>query len=136
MTQMQTTRGLLTASTALRVLVAVVLIGHGLIHLMGMFLAWGLGQPGDLRYTDLPTGPGSGPALVLGGLWLLACLSLVAAGIALVLRRPTWWGLAAAGVVWSLPVIILHRQIAIAGLVVDLLVLVLLALTWRPGKRA
>lgn len=134
MVAMQTDRGLLTAPTTLRVLVAVVLVGHGVIHLMGMFLSWGLGQPGELRYADLPMGPRSGPALVLGGLWLLACVAFLASGVAVVLRRPIWWWLASTGVVCSLPVVILHWQIAVAGLAVDLLVIVGLALTWNRGR--
>lgn len=135
MASVQTARGPLTAPTALPVPAAVVLVGHGVIHLTGMFLSWGLGRPGELRYTNLPMGPGSGPALVLGGLWLLARVSFSASGVAVVLRRPIWWWLAGAGVICSLPVVILHWQIAVAGLAVDLLMIVGLALTWNRGRR-
>jgi hypothetical protein len=37
--------------------VGVVLIAHGLIHLMGTALQWRIGEVGDLRYADAAVRP-------------------------------------------------------------------------------
>ncbi len=43
----------------LRTLAAVVLLIHGLVHLMGVALLWRWGQPGELRYDHVHPAPGT-----------------------------------------------------------------------------
>ena len=109
---------------------AVVIAAHGLVHLMGVALLWKLGQPGQLRYADAVPAPGSAGAYVVGGLWLVAAVLFVTAAVLLVAGRPAWRVIALAGVVISAPVIGLAPGQAVAGLVVDGLVLVLVAVSW------
>jgi hypothetical protein len=109
---------------------AVVIAAHGLIHLMGMALLWKLGQPGGLRYADAVPAPGSAAAYLVGGLWLAAAVLFVTAAVLLVTGRPAWRMKTLAAVVVSVPAIGLAPGQAVAGLVVDGLILALLAVSW------
>jgi hypothetical protein len=120
----------------LTVIAAVAVIAaHGLIHLMGVALLWKLGEPGGLRYADAVPAPGSAAAYLVGGLWLLAAVLFVTAAVLLAAGRAAWRMTALAAVVVSVPVIGLMPGQAVAGLVVDGLVLALVAVSWlRIGK--
>jgi hypothetical protein len=109
---------------------AVVVAAHGLVHLMGVALLWKLGEPGQLRYAYAVPAPGAAAGYLVGGLWLVAALLFVAAAVLLVGGRSAWRMTALAGVVVSAPVIGLAPGQAVAGLVVDGLVLVLVAVSW------
>jgi hypothetical protein len=109
---------------------AVIIVAHGLAHMMGVALLWKLGQPGALRYADVVPAAGSTAAYLVGGLWLAAAVLFVAAGVLLAAGRSAWRPVALAAVVISVPVIGLAPAQAVAGLVVDGLVLVLVAIGW------
>jgi uncharacterized integral membrane protein len=119
--------------SAARSIAAVVLAGHGVVHLLGVPLQWRLGEPGALRYADAYPEPGTAAGFVAGAGWLAAgLLFLVVAG--LVARRdPCWRIVALAAVVISVPVLVLNASTAAAGLVIDVAVVVALILT---GRRA
>jgi hypothetical protein len=113
---------------------ALVLAGHGLVHLMGVALLWKLGEPGPLRYSDAAPAPGSTAGYLVGGLWLAATVLFVLAAALLVARRAEWRLAALAGVIISVPVIGLAPGKAVAGLVVDGLVLLLIAVSWLRAR--
>jgi len=118
------------------VIAAAVLIAvHGLIHLMGVSLLWKLGEPGQLRYADAVPEPGTAAAYTVGGLWLAAAVLFVAAAVLLAAGRAAWRMTALAGVVVSAPVIGLAPGQAVAGLAVDGLVLVLVAVSWLRTRQ-
>jgi hypothetical protein len=50
---------------------------------MGVSLLWQLGEPGQLRYADAVPEAGSAAAYAVGGLWLLAAVLFMAAGVLL-----------------------------------------------------
>jgi hypothetical protein len=119
---------------------AVIFAAHGLVHLMGVALLWKLGEPGQLRYSDAVPAPGSTAGYLVGGLWLAAAVLFVIAGIMLVARRAAWRLVALTAVALSVPVIALAPGRAVAGLVIDGLVLVFAATSWlasstRAGRR-
>ena len=114
--------------------VAVVIAVHGLIHLMGVALLWKMGEPGGLRYADAVPASGSAAGYLAGGLWLLATVLFVAAAVLLAAGRPTWRLTALAGVAVSVPVIGLMPGQAVAGLVIDGLILVLVAASWLHAR--
>jgi hypothetical protein len=93
------------------------------------------GDRGQLRYADAVPAPGSAGAYVVGGLWLVAAVLFVTAAILLVAGRTAWRVTALAGVVISAPVIGLAPGQAVAGLVVDGLVLVLVAVSWLHTRK-
>jgi hypothetical protein len=109
---------------------AVVIAAHGLIHLMGVALLWKLGQPGQLRYANAVPEPGSVAAYAVGSLWLVAAVLFVIAAVLLAAGRAMWRVTALAGVLVSAPVIGLSPGQAVAGLVVDGLVLALVTASW------
>jgi hypothetical protein len=111
----------------------VVIAAHGLVHLMGVALLWRLGEPGQLRYADAVPTPGTGAAYVAGGLWLVAAVLFVTAAMLLATGR-AWRLCALAGVAVSAPVIGLAPGQAVAGLVVDGLVLVLVTASWLRAR--
>jgi hypothetical protein len=112
---------------------AVVIAAHGLVHLMGVSLLWKLGEPGQLRYADAVPAPGTVAGYLVGGLWLAAAVLFVMAAVLLVTGRP--WRLAAlAGVAVSVPVIGLAPGLAVAGLVVDGLILALVVVSWLRAR--
>ncbi len=114
---------------------AVVIAAHGLVHLMGVALLWKLGQPGQLRYADAAPAAGSAGAYVVGGLWLVAVVLFVTAAVLLVAGLAAWRVTALAGVLISVPVIGLAPGQAVAGLVVDGLVLLLVAVSWLRARK-
>lgn len=117
----------LTASTLpLRVVVALVLIGHGLIHVMGFVLFLRLGEPGDLRYAGALPEPGTLAGTTVGILWLATAGVFLASAVFLLAARPRWRHLTLAGAVISVPLVVLNLHMAVAGFIVDA---VLLALT-------
>jgi hypothetical protein len=113
---------------------AVIIAAHGLVHLMGVSVLWKLGEPGQLRYADAVPAPGSAAGYFVGGLWLAAAALFVSAGILLVARKAAWRLVALAAVALSVPVIALAPGRAVAGLVIDGLVLVFIAATWLASS--
>lgn len=117
------------------VVVALFLALHGLVHLMGVALLWKLAEPGDLTYADAVPTPGSVAGYVVGGLWLFAGGLLVAAAWLYIGRNTHWRMLAVCGALLSSVVIALNPTQAAAGLVANLLVLILVAGSWLSARR-
>jgi hypothetical protein len=109
---------------------AVVIAAHGLVHLMGVALLWKLGEPGQLHYADAEPAPGSTAGYLVGSLWLAAALLFVIAAVLLAARRASWRIVALAAAAVSVPVIGVASGQAIAGLVVDGVVLIGVAASW------
>jgi hypothetical protein len=108
---------------ALGVAGAVVLAGHGLIHLLGVALYWRLGETGELRYADARPEPGSLWGLLAGGVWLLATALFLATAVLLLRRSAAWRVVGALAVLASVPVLLPMAADTGAGLAVDLGVL-------------
>jgi hypothetical protein len=119
-----------------RLAVGVVIVGHGLLHLIGTSLLWRLGQLGDLHYGDmLPSAP-PWVTVAAGTQWLAAAAVFTAAGIALIIGRGIWWWLTLGGVILSVPALIMNAQFAAVGIVLDGLLLAILAAAhvWRMRR--
>jgi hypothetical protein len=114
---------------AAALLVAGFFVLHALAHLVGIQGIWGIGAEATNSATYLITGldPHSAAYAALGGVWLAACALFIVAAAGIVLRR-SWWlpaAFAAAGI--SLVLCIVWQEAAIAGLVVNAVILVGLA---------
>jgi hypothetical protein len=124
------------ASRAAALSVAGFFVLHGLAHLVGVKGIWGIGT----EITDTSTylgglDPHSALFIVLGGVWVAACVLFVAAAVGIVLCR-SWWlpmAFAAAGI--SLVLCVLWRDAAIVGLVVNAVILAGLTV-WTFVRRA
>jgi hypothetical protein len=99
----------------MRIVLVVVLVGHGLLNLLGFVKQWGLASLPQLRGDTLLALRG------VGVLWALACLALLGAAVMVALDRERWWIPAAAGIVLSQLLIVNAWSDARAGTIVNLL---------------
>jgi len=106
---------------------AVLLILHGVIHLMGTMAYWKLGKIEALPYkTTLLGGAwnvGDTGIRVVGGLWLVPALGFVVSGIALLAGAGWWSPVVALMAVVSLGLTLLDWSVAYAGAVVNVVIL-------------
>jgi hypothetical protein len=121
----------------IRIIVTIVLIGHGLVHLLGFVVPWRLATLEEMPYkTTLLSGNldvGATGIRVVGLLWLLAAIGFVVAGIAVLTVRP-WWGTVTLWVtLFSLVLCILGWPDSRFGLLVNLLILAYLFFGGRAG---
>ncbi len=117
----------------MRWFLVVLLVLHGLIHLIGLPAAWGGAIPG---LTSVPLLPLAGATLRLtGAAWLLAALLLVVAALGLALRYGWWSAAALAGVVVSQSLIVLWWQDARVGTLPNLVILVAAIWFSLPDRR-
>src|SRR3954465_10725755 len=99
----------------IRYLITVLLLVHGLIHLMGFAKAFNLANINQL------TAAISKPA---GILWLLAAVLFIGAAIIFLLQQQVWWIPAAIALVISQALIITDWHDAKAGTFANVIVLV------------
>jgi hypothetical protein len=112
----------------MRLLLFVVILVHGLIHLMGFAKAF--------KYAELSQLTQEIPRPV-GLLWLLCALAFVATGALFILRQEAWWWLGAPAVVLSQALILMSWRDAKLGTLANLILVVPLvaaALEARPGS--
>jgi hypothetical protein len=100
---------------AARWIVCIVVVLHGLLHLLGAVEGFGWAQLAHFRQ---PIGS------VLGLAWLAAAVLLAAAGVMLALGSRGWWAVSAAAAVLSQAVILTSWTDARAGSAVNVILLV------------
>lgn len=116
----------------MRRILALFVMLHGLIHLLGLPLAWGGTVAGMAGETLIPLG---GVAQQVAGIaWLVTSLGLLGAALGLALGRDWWRPVALVAVVVSQVLIVLWWADARAGTLANLLLLA--GAIWRPGIAA
>lgn len=121
----------------IRTLAAALLAAHGLIHLIGFVVPWGIAQIEGFPYRTTGLGGaivlGDAGARAVGIAWLVLAAGFVVAGVAL--WRGARWAPALAAVlaVASVTVCALGLPEAAFGIVVNLAILALVA--WSTGSR-
>jgi hypothetical protein len=113
--------------TVLRWVVAVVVVLHGLIHLLGA--AKGLGWANVTQLKE-PISTAMGVA------WLAAAVLVVLAGVLLIIRARWWWVVGAVAVVASQTVIFTLWSDAKAGVVANIILLVAVVYGFASGGPA
>jgi hypothetical protein len=124
----------------LRLILAIVLIAHGIGHIMGFLAAWtnvpmGFSDRPWLLSTGVTVSSAVGKAF--GLLWLVALVAFVVAGLGVLLRADWWPMLAIAGSVVSLIAILPWWNTVASGpriwasLVDVVTIVVLLVPAWR-----
>ncbi|EWM10231.1 hypothetical protein [Kutzneria sp. 744] len=110
-----------------RWLIAVLLVLHGLVHLLGFVVPWKLATvTGFPHRTDVLSGVDVGEtgARLIGVLWLIAGLGFMAGGATLALGATWWWVVVLCAGVLSLALAALWWQQAYAGLVIDVVAVI------------
>lgn len=107
----------------MRILFAIIVLFHGLIHLMGFAKAF---TYGNLKSLTLPI---SKP---VGAVWLLTAILFIMAGVAVLFHNESWWIWAAPAVLLSQAVIYLSWKDAHYGTLGNLIVLAGLLLGYGP----
>ncbi len=74
-----------TRSPTWRYAIAIVVVAHGLVHLMGVVLLWRLAQPAGLHYGQMRPVPGSTGGIIVGVGWLITAALFV--GVAVLVAR-------------------------------------------------
>ncbi len=122
--------------------VAVFLVLHGLVHLVGFTVAWNLGGPRGVEYStrilNRSIEVGDAAVKTLGVVWLAAAIAFVVVGVLLWLGRPWARRATIALLVGSLVLCAVELPGAVMGLAIDVVLLALLAvapdrLIPRPG---
>ena len=94
----------------LRIIFAIMLIGHGLAHISGFSIAWTKSQEGFQLVNPWIFSQNvlikSGVGKLFGILWLVALLSFLAAGLSIFFHWFDWKILATAGAIISILVIL------------------------------
>jgi len=117
----------------MRIVIALVLLVHALIHLMGFLSAWKLAEFSQLRgATLIPLS--AFVARAVGALWLAVAVVLLVASWLRMSEQGAWWNVAAVGVAVSQALIVLQWQDAKAGSLVNLVLLVAIVLA-ASGSR-
>ena len=124
----------------LRRLFAVLLVIHGLIHLIGFVVPWRLAELEGFPYTTTAFWDrlelGTTGAQLLGVAWLAIALAFVVAGLGTWTSRSWAMPLTAGAALLSLPVCLLGSPAAILGVVVDVAILSVVGWEALPSRRA
>ena len=116
------------ARTAIRWFIGVIVLAHGLIHLLGAVKGFGWAEVPQLVE---PIGTGSGVV------WLVAAVLTTATGVLLLARIRWWWILGAAALVTSQLVILTSWTDAGVGTIANLVLLVAVIYGWASqGPRS
>ncbi|MFQ6089129.1 MAG: ABC transporter permease [Candidatus Methanofastidiosia archaeon] len=121
----------------IRIIVAIVLIVHGLVHLLGFVVPWRLATVEGFAYktTLLSDNLDVGDAgiRVVGLLWLLAAIGFVATGVAVFTLRPWWQDVTLWVTLFSLVICILGWPDSKFGVLINLIIMGYLLFGGRMG---
>lgn len=97
----------------LKISFAIIMLIHGLIHLMGFAKAFNLA---DIEALTLPI------SKTAGLFWLIACLLMLATAAGYLLRMEGWWILAVIAIVVSQALIFLYWPDAKVGTIANIII--------------
>jgi len=120
------------------IIIAIVLVLHGLIHLMGTVTYMKLGTVQGLTYKTTLLGGrwdlGESGIRVYGALWALAAIGFAVAAIAMLTGAEGWRLILAGTAIFSLALTALDWQVASAGAILNLVILAGLGIASLLGK--
>ncbi len=109
----------------MKYLFSLLVLAHGLIHLMGFVKAFGFAQINQLNKEI------SKP---MGVLWLFVTVLLIATAVVYYLKNEYWWLIAVSGAILSQLLIICYWQDAKFGTIANVIMLVLAIAAWAEWK--
>lgn len=121
----------------IRIIFAIFLMLHGLVHLLWFVVSWQLMDVDGLPYTTtIVSGRvdvGESGIRVVGLLWALGMIGFVAAGIGLLFAAPWWFTVTIGATVYSLFLSVLGWPDSCWGALIDVAILVILLFGDRIG---
>jgi len=121
----------------MRIVVAALLIIHGVAHLPGFVVSWRLAAPREMPYKTTLFGGfvnvGDAGIRVVGILWLVAALALAMCGIGVLARAPWWTPVTPTAALFSLLLSIAGWPESRIGVFVNVALLALLVLNRQVG---
>lgn len=115
----------------------VLLVLHGLVHLMGFAAYWPLAEVQGLPYKTTLLGGlwqlSPGGMRVFAALWAVAAIDFLMVAFLVLLRRPAWRVALLVATLFSLILTILDFQVAYIGVLVNLVILTALATGRLPA---
>lgn len=124
------------ATTTLRIVLAVFLIGHGIAHIVGFAVPWKLVTSNEVPYhTTVLAGiadPGPTGARVLGIAWLIVAFAFLSVGVGLLVHAPWWYPVALVAVVSSVALCVLGWPDSRLGFIANAAIAAVL-IGWRLG---
>lgn len=99
---------------------AIIIVMHGLIHLMGFVKAFQLAETNQLTQTIQKP---------VGLLWLIAALLFIAGAVIFLLKNDWWWMITATALLLSELLIIMYWQDAKYGTIAN--VIILAGIVWN-----
>lgn len=120
------------------ILAAVVLVAHGLIHLMGTVVYLRLGEITGFAYKTTLLGGrwdlGAAGIGVFGALWAVAAIGFIVATIGLLTGSSWWQPVLIAVTIFSLILTALDSSLAFAGIALNIVILI--AVFWMRRSSA
>ena len=116
-----------------RIVIAIALLVHGLIHLMGFLKEWGFPVAKNINVKTLIT-LSANESKTIGLLWLLCCIGLVASCIIFLLEQDWWLIVGAISLVLSQSLIILYWHDAKYGTLINLIILLAVLISYHQQK--
>jgi hypothetical protein len=123
--------------TVLRFALAMILIAHGAVHIVGFVVPWRLATLTEMPYKTTLLGGrlnvGEGGIRAVGVLWLLAAMGFVISGAALILLAPWWPSITLVSAGYSLALTILGWPDSRIGIPIDVILLGYVLIGGRLG---
>ena len=116
-----------------RIVIAIALVVHGLIHLMGFLKAWGFPIAKSFNARALVTLSGN-ESKMIGLLWFLCFIGLIASCLAFLLEKDWWWMVGAISLVVSQSLIILYWHDAKYGTLINVIVLLAVLISYHQQR--
>lgn len=120
-----------------RLILSILLAGHGLIHILGFVVPWHLAKIEAMAYkTTVLSGNwdvGDAGIRVIGVIWLLTAIGFIIAAVGLFTSSPWWQTFTLWVVLISLVLCILGWPDSKAGVMVNLIILAYLFIGGRLG---
>ena len=116
-----------------RIVISIVLLVHGMIHLVGFLKGWGIPIAKNLNVTTLITLSGNG-SKTIGLLGLLCCIGLVTSCIIFLLQKDWWWTVGAISLLLSQSLIILYWHDAKYGTLVNVIILLAVLISYHQQR--
>ncbi len=108
----------------IRTIFAIIIILHGLIHLLGFVKEWNLAEiKGMSGKTTFPLSGSTAKAI--GILWIVACILIIISMILFLLKIDWWWIIGAVSIVFSQMLRILYWQDAKYGTIANIILTVI-----------